>query len=92
MMSKAGGRGRQSGRRALANRVRQSQRAGHCSPETSEALMALKGKNIPQEGEEETEGQDGGDRSAVVSVYLVLGRHNASGNSLCHGVCLSCTG
>lgn len=29
---------------------------------TSEALMALKGKNTPQEGEEETEGRDGGDR------------------------------
>lgn len=42
--------------------------------------MALKGKNIPQEGEEETEGQDGGDKSAMVSVYLVLGRHTASVN------------
>lgn len=37
--------GGQSERRAAANRVLQSQREGHCSPpQTSEALMALRGQ------------------------------------------------
>lgn len=40
----------------------------------------LKGQKYPTGREEETEGQDGGDKSAMVSVYLVLGRHTASVN------------